>query len=64
MAELGGNTVKTAAIGAKMGKPKNYISTYRRRLIDDQLIKAPARGELSFTLPFFAEFVQEYHDLY
>ncbi|HJA27008.1 MAG TPA: ATP-binding protein [Candidatus Limosilactobacillus intestinigallinarum] len=64
MAELGGNAVKTAAIGAKMGKPKNYISTYRRRLLGDQLINAPARGELSFTLPFFAEFVQEYHDLY
>lgn len=64
MAELGGPTVKTAAIGAKMGKPKNYISTYRRRLLDDQLIKSPTWGELKFTLPFFEEFVIEYHDLY
>lgn len=64
MAELGGHTVKTAAIGSRMKKSKNYISTYRRRLLDDQLITAPSWGELSFTLPFFAEFVTEYRDLY
>ena len=64
MAELGGNTVKTSAIGTRMNKSKNYISAYRRRLLDDQLITAPSWGELSFTLPFFAEFVIEYHDLY
>jgi hypothetical protein len=64
MASLNQEPVKTAAIGAKMGKPKNYISIYRRRLIDDQLIIAPAWGEVKFTLPYFGEFVQEYHDLY
>lgn len=47
-----------------MGKPKNYISAYHRRLLDDQLVVAPSWGELKFTLPYFAEFVLEYHDLY
>lgn len=64
LANLGGDDVKTAAIGEKMGKAKNYVSIYRRRLIDDQLIKSTNWGKVSFTLPFFSEFVLEYHKLY
>lgn len=41
-------------------KPVNYISVYRARLLDDQLISAPRRGYVKLALPFFAEFVKKY----
>ncbi|MCH3905289.1 MAG: hypothetical protein LKE17_06375 [Lactobacillus sp.] len=43
-----------------MQKPINYISVYRARLLDDQLIESPQRGYVQLSLPFFAEFVEKY----
>lgn len=37
---------------------------YRRRLLDDQLIKAPERRKVKFTLPYYAEFIKTYQELY
>lgn len=48
----------------KLNKEKNYISVYRKRLIDDQIIISAAHGKLSFTLPYFKEFVNENAILY
>lgn len=48
----------------KMDKPKNYISIYRRRLIDDQVIFSKERGYVEFTLPYFADFVAEFGNMY
>lgn len=48
----------------KLNKEKNYISVYRKRLIDDQIIIAAAHGKLGFTLPYFKEFVNENAILY
>lgn len=49
-------------IMTKMDKP--YISIYRRRLIDDQVIFSKERGYVEFTLPYFADFVAEFGDMY
>ncbi|MEY8441902.1 ATP-binding protein [Lactobacillaceae bacterium 24-114] len=64
MADSGKTNIEVSAIGKAMGRDKNYLSVYRRRLIDDQLITAPARGQVAFTLPYFAEFIKTYRELY
>ncbi|EEJ71406.1 ATP-binding protein [Lactobacillus ultunensis] len=45
-----------------LNKPANYISVYRARLLDDQLISSPQRGYIQLSLPFFAEFVEKYNE--
>lgn len=59
MAETGESKVSFGQIVDAIGKPKNYVSTYRLRLLDTQVIEAPEHGYLRFTLPFFREFVIE-----
>lgn len=49
-------------IAGKLNKPKNYISVYRARLLEDQLIKVPQRGYVQFNLPFFSDFILEYEE--
>lgn len=53
------NKVKTQKIGQIMSKPANYIAVYRRKLIDDQIIKASSYGYVSFLLPYFDKFVEQ-----
>lgn len=64
MADSGETSVKVAEIAKKMQRDKSYISIYRRRLLDDQIITATKWGEVAFTLPFFADFIREYQTLY
>lgn len=52
--------VSIKTISELMNKPKNYVSVYRSRLLDDQLITATRHGYLALTLPFFADFVKKY----
>lgn len=59
MAESGEESVPFGTIVNGMNKPKNYVSTYRLRLLDTQVIEAPSHGYLHFTLPFFGEFILE-----
>lgn len=59
MAESKEMAVPVEEIGRKLGKEKNYISVYRRRLIDAQVVCAPRRGCLQFTLPLFQDFLRE-----
>lgn len=56
--------VAVSEIGKKLDKPKNYVSIYRRRLIDDQIIISSKWGFVSFTLPYFKDFVQEFGEMY
>lgn len=42
----------------QMGQKPGYISVYRRKLIDDQIIMA-SYGYVQFMLPFFDRFVEE-----
>lgn len=60
MIEAPTNEVPTSWIAKKLGKNKNYISVYRARLLEDQLITAPQRGYVTFNLPFFKDFIREY----
>ncbi|SEM46104.1 ATPase [Ligilactobacillus sp. WC1T17] len=64
MAGCDGNLISIGEITQKMNKPKNYISMYRRRLLDDQIIRAPKRGYVSFTLPYFKDFILENQEFY
>lgn len=51
--------VKSKTIGELMGKGPNYIAVYRRKLIDDQIIKPDGYGYVSFLLPYFKQFVEQ-----
>ena len=42
-----------------MKKGPNYIAVYRRKLIDDQIIKPNGYGYVSFLLPYFDKFVEQ-----
>lgn len=64
MTEYSNSKVPINFIGKTLNKPKNYLSNYRHRLLDDQVIIAKERGYVSFTLPFFKDFVLEYGDMY
>lgn len=52
--------VSIQSISKIMNKPKNYLSVYRSRLLDDQLIVAIKHGYVALTLPFFADFVKRF----
>lgn len=59
--KAGTSAVSTSQLKAILNKPTNYISVYRARLLNDQLITSPQRGIVCLSLPFFAEFVQKYN---
>lgn len=59
IADLVGNEpIAMRTLGEKLQLKANYLSVYRARLLDDQIIKAPQRGYVQFALPFFADFVE------
>lgn len=51
--------VKSQIIGNLMKKGPNYIAVYRRKLIDDQIIKPNGYGYVSFLLPYFDKCVEQ-----
>lgn len=51
---------KFGDIALRMDQGKNYISTYRFRLITNGIIKAAGYGYLDFALPYLNEFVRDY----
>lgn len=58
IAKLNGNEpVATKELQEELGWAANYLSVYRARLIDTELISAPQRGVVQFNLPLFAEFI-------
>lgn len=57
--KAGTDHVTTKQLQDILNKPINYISVYRARLLDDQLITSPQRGVVQLALPFFAEFVEK-----
>ena len=59
MAQNNTDEVKLAFIADQTGKPSNYWSTYRKRLVRSQIIKNGSYGFVSFKLPFFKEFLLE-----
>jgi len=63
MAHCSQDEVETKYLVEKTKKTKGYVSTYRRRLIDDQVIESTERGFVKFTLPYFKDFIIENEDL-
>lgn len=57
MVKANSTKVKSQTIGEIMHKSANYIAVYRRKLIDDQVIKP--NGYVSFLLPYFDKFVEQ-----
>ena len=53
MAQSSNERVTIKEIREKLDRPSNFIANYRRRLLDDEIIKATYYGEVAFTLPFF-----------
>lgn len=51
--------VRAKEIGELMHKAPSYISVYRRKLIDDQIIISAGYGYVQFMLPFFDQFIEE-----
>jgi len=47
-----------------LGKTNSYISAYRKRLLDSQVITSAEYGTVRFSLPFFKDFVIERETLY
>ncbi|KRM25801.1 MULTISPECIES: ATP-binding protein [Limosilactobacillus] len=59
MVKVGRPKVKAQEIGREMDKKPGYISVYRRKLIDDQVIMPASYGYVQFMLPYFDRFIEE-----
>ncbi|WP_257965816.1 hypothetical protein [Lactobacillus crispatus] len=57
MAQSPKHCVSIKEIHERLNRPSNFVANYRRRLLDDQVIKSTNYGEVAFTLPFFKEYV-------
>lgn len=63
MARLGDGPVRRSAIAAALGKPSDALGVPRSRLIGAGIIADSSHGHLEFTVPGFAAFVRDVHDL-
>ena len=59
MVKVGKTKVKSQEIGKIMNKSANYLAVYRRKLIDDQVIKPDGYSYVSFLLPHFDKFIEQ-----
>ncbi|WP_283579134.1 AAA family ATPase [Limosilactobacillus ingluviei] len=59
MEQVNADEVAIGQIRQALQKPSNYIANYRRRLIDDQVIRPTKYGYVTFTLPLFGDFIRE-----
>ena len=53
------NIVNISDIRHQMKKSPNYVSQYRQRLIDSQVIVDAGYGKVAFSLPFMKDFLLE-----
>jgi len=60
MASSGKAQTSMQEIAEAMGKKPNYVSTYRRRLMESGAIAASSYGHVEFSLPLFDEYVMEF----
>lgn len=63
MANISSGQIKLADIAKQTQHASNYWSMYRKRLIDQQIIKNVTYGYVSFNLPLFQEFIKEQAEL-
>lgn len=60
MARAGEKTIAMKSITERMKKVPNYVSTYKRRLMEAGVVRADSYGYVSFALPLFDEYVREF----
>lgn len=63
MASLGDGPIRRSAIAAALDKPSDALGVPRGRLIGAGIITDSRHGYLEFTVPGFAAFVRDAHDL-
>lgn len=51
---------RIADVADRMGVNATYVSQYRLRLIEAEVIHAPARGRIDFTLPYLRDYLREH----
>lgn len=49
-----------ADLKARFGRSDSYVSNYRRRLIDAEMIVKAGRGRIDFALPYLREYLREH----
>ena len=54
------SSISSAEIARSMGKSSGYVSTYKRRLLDQGVIKALPRGRIDFALPSLRSYLPDY----
>lgn len=50
-------------LAQKLGRTPGYVSTYRKRLLEDQVIEISEDGHIGFSLPFFKDFILETQEM-
>lgn len=60
MAEDDGAPSKVGAVAMRLGKDLTALSSYRSRLIRENVIESRSRGEVEFVVPYMAEYLQQH----
>lgn len=55
-----GESAETGELASRLGKRAQGLSTIRARLIDASVIEARRRGEVSFTIPYMADYLRDH----
>lgn len=50
-------------LAQELGRTSGYVSTYRKRLLDDQVIRIDEGGQICFSLPYFKDFLLESEEM-
>lgn len=62
MAEADAEVVATSAIAEALGVEATSLTSYRRLLIQRQIIEQTARGYVTFSIPYMKEYLLNYRD--
>ncbi len=61
MTTFDANVVPMKYISDTLSRKPNYVSTYKRRLIESGVIRAESYGNVAFALPLFKDYLLEFH---
>ena len=50
-------------LAQELGRTPGYVSTYKKRLLEDQVIEIGSNGQIGFSLPYFKDFVLENEEM-
>lgn len=60
MAEDEGRPSKTGAVAARLNRDLTELSSYRSRLIKENVVESRSRGEIEFVVPYMAQYLNEH----